>query len=410
MDINQFKEFFEQTATEHVVMDTDFTIVAASDSYLKVAMRSRENTIGRNVFDVFPDNPNDVSADGVSIIRGSFDRVLKHRSVVTLPVVKYDITRPESEGGGFVTKYWQPTNTPVFDEHHQVKYIITTVVDITENQALTFQNEEKEARAAELVVANKELAFQNEEKEKRAEELMAANKELEMFVHISSHDLQEPLRKLQIAASRIEDHDCEKITENGKDQFKRMKEAAHSMQTLIEDILTYATATKEPPVIEHSDLNTIIEEVIAGYKEIIDEKQAEIDVSELCEVKVIPFHFRQLMQNLIGNALKFTSPDRKPVIFIKSLNITYSKKNNIKLTPGKEYCHITVADNGIGFEPRYSEKIFEVFQRLHGKEQYNGTGMGLAIVKKIVESQHGVIIATGALGKGATFEIYIPST
>ena len=280
---------------------------------------------------------------------------------------------------------------------------------IVANEELVFQSEEKEKRATELIVANKELAYQNEEKEKRAKELSAANKELELFVHISSHDLQEPLRKLQIAASRIEGLDYENISENGKEQFRRMKNAAQSMQTLIEDILTYSNADNYEQTPERTNLNIIIAEVINEFKEIIEEKQATINITELFEVKIVPFHFRQLIRNLIGNALKFSHPERLPRILIRSNDVTYSKENLLHLIPGKEYCHISIADNGIGFEPQYNEKIFEVFQRLHGKERYQGTGIGLAIVKKIVESQHGFITATGTLNHGATFDIYIPT-
>ena len=243
----------------------------------------------------------------------------------------------------------------------------------------------------------------------QAVELTIANKELQLFVHISSHDLQEPLRKLQIAASRIDGEDYNALSANGKEQFKRMKDAAQSMQTLIEDILSYVGTNKAEAKIGDADLKNIIAEVASEYKEIIDETRATIDTKELSEVNVVPFHFRQIVRNLMGNSLKFSDPHKPLNIIIKSNNITTSKLHNPKLIPGREYCHISFADNGIGFEAEYNEKIFEVFQRLHGKEKYKGTGMGLAIVKKIVESKDGIITATGKLHEGATFDIYIPS-
>jgi two-component system, chemotaxis family, CheB/CheR fusion protein len=133
-----------------------------------------------------------------------------------------------------------------------------------------------------------------------------------------------------------------------------------------------------------------------------------IEVAEICEVNIIPFQFRQLMHNLIGNALKFSNPKIPPHIKISSVNITYSKINVANLPFRKEYCHITVSDNGIGFEKEYAEKIFEVFQKLHSKDEYAGTGIGLAIVKKIVDNHSGMITATSELNKGTTFDIYIP--
>ena len=129
----------------------------------------------------------------------------------------------------------------------------------------------------------------------------------------------------------------------------------------------------------------------------------------MCEANIIPFQFRQLMHNLISNALKFSKPDTSPHITIKSRNIICRKVNEANLTPGKEYCHITISDNGIGFETKFKDKIFEVFQKLHDKDEYAGTGIGLAIVKKIVDNHNGTIATKSELGKGASFDIYIPS-
>jgi two-component system CheB/CheR fusion protein len=149
--------------------------------------------------------------------------------------------------------------------------------------------------------------------------------------------------------------------------------------------------------------------VIGELKEAIQEKHATIDITELGAANVIVFQFRQLMHNLISNALKFSIPDIPPHIIIKSRLVRGSKLNNENLLPKKNYCHISVSDNGIGFDPQYRERIFEVFQRLHGKNKYNGTGIGLAIVKKIVENHNGIVTATSELKHGASFDIYIPA-
>ena len=281
---------------------------------------------------------------------------------------------------------------------------------IIANKELTFQNEEKEKRAAELIIANKELVIQNAEKEERAAELIIANRELESFTYISSHDLQEPLRKIQIFTTRLIADESQNLSDKGKEYVLRMQDAANRMQSLITDLLAYSRTTTSERKFETTDLNTIIEAVKNDFKETISAKHAIVEVAEICDVHIIPFQFRQLMHNLIGNALKFSNPDRPPHIIIKSRKIKGDKVKVQNLLTEKEYCHITVTDNGIGFDPQYKDHIFEIFKRLHDKEKILGTGIGLAIVKKIVENHNGAITATSELNKGATFDIYIPST
>ncbi len=242
------------------------------------------------------------------------------------------------------------------------------------------------------------------------DKLERMNKELESFTYISSHDLQEPLRKIQTFASRITEKEENNLSDYGKDMFNRMQDSAKRMQTLIQDLLAYSrTGTKERKF-ETTDLNEIIAEVKEDLKEELGEKHATIEANQLCDADIIPFQFRQLMHNLIGNSLKFSKQNGAPHIQITSEIATGSALRNPKLSPQNRYCHITVSDNGIGFEQQYGEKIFEVFQRLHGKEEYNGTGIGLSIVKKIVENHNGIITAKGQPNKGATFDIYIPAT
>ena len=185
--------------------------------------------------------------------------------------------------------------------------------------------------------------------------------------------------------------------------------AAGRMRQLIEDLLAFSRINTAERKFEKIDLNIIIDEVRTELKDTIQEKHATIEVAEICLANIIAFQFRQLMYNLLSNALKFSQPDIPPHIIIKTRNVRGSKLNNEKLSPEKDYCHITIKDNGIGFEPRFNDRIFEVFQKLHRQDVYTGTGIGLAIVKKIVENHNGIIIATGELKQGATFDIYIPA-
>lgn len=239
--------------------------------------------------------------------------------------------------------------------------------------------------------------------------LIEANKELESFNYISSHDLQEPLRQIQVLASRIIAEENKNLTDKGKNYFEKMQKAANHMQTLIANLLDYSRTKTVERKFETTDLRIIAEQVKTEFKDTINEKHATIEIGEMCEAKIIPFQFRQLMYNLIGNSLKFSTPDIPPHIKIESRNEKYSNGNNANLTFGKEYCHISISDNGIGFEPQYKDRIFEIFQRLHDKQTFEGTGVGLAIVKKIVEIHKGIITASSELNKGATFDIYIPT-
>lgn len=286
-----------------------------------------------------------------------------------------------------------------------------TIIEASIDPLVTINSDDvtEQKWVKDLRIANIELAFQNNEKEKRAAELAIANKELLAFTYISSHDLQEPLRKIQTFITIILENENENLSENGKYNFERMQLAAGRMQQLIDDLLAFSRVATTELNFEKTNLNQIIEEVKAELKDTIHEKQATIEIGELGTPNLIAFQFRQLMYNLISNALKFSNPEIPSYIIITKRMVKGHEVNNEKLSKGKSYFHIKVKDNGIGFEPHFSERIFGVFQKLHGKEVYSGTGIGLAIVKKIAENHNGIIAATGELKKGATFDIYIPS-
>ncbi|MEO5776924.1 MAG: PAS domain-containing protein [Flavobacterium sp.] len=245
--------------------------------------------------------------------------------------------------------------------------------------------------------------------EQKNQELEKMNRELQSFAYISSHDLQEPLRKIQTFSDQIIQREAENLSESGKDKFQRMQNAAHRMQNLINDLLAYSRTNIQERNLIATDLNKIVENIKDDLSEELLQSNATIEAEKLkCDVEIIPFQFYQLLFNLVSNSLKFSKPDVPPKITIKCEIQKGKKLNNENLLSDVDYCHITFSDNGIGFEQQYSERIFEVFQRLHGKEVYMGTGIGLAIVKKIIDNHNGIITATGKLGEGATFDIIFP--
>lgn len=257
------------------------------------------------------------------------------------------------------------------------------------------------------------LLQEREERTKALEqkniELQKMNVELESFAQVASHDLQEPLRKIETFSNFILEKDYDNLSANGKHYFNRLMNSVTRMQTLIRDLIMYTQVKAQSEVFVKTDIKQIIEDVKQNYSEEINQKGVIIELSEMCTVTVIPFQFEQLLQNLISNSIKFSKQGVNPVIHISSSIEKGDSQISNRLSPDKLYCHIVISDNGIGFDPEHSDKIFEVFQRLNGREEYEGTGIGLSIVKKIVDNHKGFITATGELNKGARFDIYIPS-
>ena len=246
------------------------------------------------------------------------------------------------------------------------------------------------------------------ELELKNEMLIRSNKELQSFNYVSSHDLQEPLRKIQTFVSRIEMKEMNTLSPDGVDMFGRLKIAAGRMQNLIDDLVAYSHADLSERNFEHSDLNQILDEVKEDLADRLKEKNAVIEAPELGQAYIIPFQFKQLLNNLIGNSIKYTSPGKPPHIKIEAKIVNRDEVPADKVYSSDKFCHIRLSDNGIGFSQEYSQRIFELFQRLHDRSRYDGTGIGLAIVRKIVENHDGFISAKGEEGVGAEFNIFIP--
>ena len=305
-----------------------------------------------------------------------------------------------------VTDYASKNNFSALPQ--KVKRALKETAELHEKEELL---EKLKLQTVALLIANKELELQNTEKEKRAIELLNANKELLAFNFISSHDLQEPLRKIQTFISIIMEKEINNISDAGKNNMKRIHVAATRMRQLIEDLLNFSKLGVADHNYEMNDLQAIIENVKLELKETIDQKQAVIKINGLIPVNIIAFQFHQLIYNLLSNTLKFSIPNVIPQITIASRIIKNKDFRLLNLSQSVETCdywNFYFNDNGIGFDADYNQTIFVVFQRLHNAQDYSGTGIGLAIVKKIVENHKGIIIADGHLNKGATFNIYIP--
>lgn len=292
--------------------------------------------------------------------------------------------------------------------------ILLSVEDITEQvkeREKRREIQEHHTKVLEEKIEERTIELKNAIEELRQinKELLETNKELEAFTYISSHDLQEPLRKIQTFAGLVLEKENQNLSDKGKTYFNVMQGAAKRMQKLIEDLLAFSSLNTSERTFQNVDLGTIIEEVLTNFTDVIKEKQATIELQELCKADVIVFQFRQLMHNLISNALKFSKPGVNPHIKIKSRIVHGSELKAKDLSPDQKYCHVSVSDNGIGFDEKFNEKIFEVFQKLHSKDEYPGTGIGLATVKKIVAHHNGEIFVDSALNKGATFDIYFPA-
>lgn len=293
------------------------------------------------------------------------------------------------------TYRWQLSRAlPQYDEHGNVEMWVGSSTDIHDQKTFVDQLEQKvKERTKELELANKELEVKNQE--------------LSSFAYISSHDLQEPLRKIQTFTSRIAETEAALSAVN-RQYFSRIQAAAGRMQTLIKDLLAYSRTNSAEHEYTLTDLNQMLREIRHELLENPANKHATIHVAHLPVVRVITFQFHQLFTNILSNSLKFAKENVPAIIHVQYETVNPGMENEHGLKPGTTYHHITISDNGIGFLPEYSQRIFEVFQRLHGRHEYEGTGIGLAICKKIVENHHGIIYGSSIQNKGADFHILIP--
>jgi signal transduction histidine kinase len=389
-----FRKLFESAPGLYLVLLPDLTIIAVSDAYLRATMTEREKILGRGIFEVFPDNPDDPNADGVRNLRASLQRVLQKGKADTMPVQKYDIRRPESEGGGFEERHWSPVNSPVFAQSGELTYIVHRVEDVTEFVKLKQFGLEQEKLTAELRTKAEHMEAEVYE---RARQLEEANRQrLESIGRLAggiAHDFNNLLAVILGKARR---------------GLEQIREAAGNAATLTRQLLAYSRQqVLEPQII---DLNDVVRKIEPLIRRLIGEDiDFKIDLDEkLGRVKADPGQIEQVIMNLAINAR-----DAMPVggkLIVETSNIDANEdyvRQHTTVAPGP-YATLSVSDTGMGFDRATKDRIFEPF--FTTKQKGKGTGLGLATVYGIVKQSGGHIWVYSEPGFGTIFKVYLPRT
>ena len=377
----RFRELANLSPVWIWITDNDINIEYANRALLDyVGVEKESEFTGQVWVDV-------VHPDDLAVVYAGFGKALEQQTGFALEyrVINHATSKFE---------WFKVLGVPKFEEGKMVGFI-GTAMNIDKQKSFADQlKEEVSSRTKQLADSNLKL-----------EEM---NKELQSFAYISSHDLQEPLRKIQMFSEVLMEKEYDKLSSSGKTKFEKIQSAAYRMQSFINDLLSYSRTDTEKRVFETIDLKNLVDDVINDLGEELSKKGGTITLKNSIEIEVVKFQFRQLMYNLLSNSIKYSRSDVAPVVTVETEIITNAKSIDENLLNNKEYVQITITDNGIGFEGQFSKKIFEVFQRLHSKQEYVGTGIGLAIVKKIVQNHLGSISAEGIPGEGSVFKILVP--
>ena len=403
-----FRVLFESAPSPYLILKPDFTIVAASNAYLRTTMTTRKEILGRGIFEVFPPNPDDPKAEGMRNLQESLERVLTLRVPDTLPVQKYDIRRPNIEGGDFEERFWSPVNSPVFDADGTLIYIIHRIEDVTdfvrlkaedgrhtqETEALRNRAEKMETemflRARELNQTNQKLRMANDK-------LALTMQELESFSYSVSHDLRAPLRHIQSFAELLKKDNTSTLSEKSVRYISIILDAGKRMGKLIEDLLEFSRMGRLEMLEVTVNMNEVVHEAIGEATAQNPDRKIEWTIAALPEVDADRPLLRQVWLNLISNAIKYTRQRELAKI-------------EVGVETKEEEVVFYVRDNGAGFNMTYGHKLFGVFQRLHRQEEFEGTGIGLANVRRIITRHGGRTWAEGEQGVGATFYFSLPLT
>jgi signal transduction histidine kinase len=386
-----FRDLFEAAPGLYLVLTPNLKIVAVSDAYLKATMTKRENILNKELFEVFPDNPDDPSADGVRNLRLSLERVKKNNCADTMAVQKYDVRRSAEDGGAFEERFWSPINAPVFDKNNKLSHIIHRVEDVTEFMLLK-QQMAKDGHENQQI---KEKAVEMEaEIYLRAQQLQQANEDLESFSYSVSHDLRAPLRAIIGFGQLLMEENGNALNESGIDHLTRVINAAKRMGLLIDGLLNLSKLSRKEIHKNKVDLTALAKELIAELR-LQDKRELTVTIQPDLVADGDTSLLRVVLQNLLSNALKFTTKT-------KEAKIEFGKKKENQKTI------FFIQDNGAGFDMAYSDKLFNAFQRLHSSHDFEGTGIGLATARKIIHRHNGAIWAQSSPDKGATFFFTIP--
>jgi PAS domain S-box-containing protein len=352
-----------------------------NDSFIEVAGKTYDEISGHFYWDTF--------AEARSYYEEALHSVVETGIAFYANEVALMLIRHGKEETIFVTFVY----SPLFGTNGKVNKVAVWVLENT-TQVVARQEIEQliKKRTADLAEANSNL--------------QKSNSDLAQFAHIASHDLQEPLRKIRTYGSRLEKIINPADTE-ARAYMVKINDSAARMSNLITDILTYAEFS-EGGVLVPIDLNVIIDEICIDFEVAVAEKDATIHYQHLPTIRGIRLQIGQLFTNLISNSLKFIKPGTSPNITIASFACTDAERAAMGLSAQATYHKIVVSDNGIGIDPNYTEQIFQIFKRLHGKLEFGGTGIGLAMCKRVMTNHHGEITAAGSDMNGARFEMYFP--
>jgi PAS domain S-box-containing protein len=383
-----FRALFNSLPGLYLVLTPDLQIAAASDAYLEATMTRRDEIVGRKLFEVFPDNPEDPKASGVANLQASLRRVLNKGKTEVMPIQRYDI-RGSNET--YEERYWSPVNSPLLGPDKSVEYIIHRVEDVTQFVKQKREGSEGNARMeAEIYRSAQGMQAANQQ-------LLAANAELEAFSYSVSHDLRAPLRHIDGFADLLIKHAGSSLDDKGRRYIKTISDSAKRMGALIDDLLVFSRIGRAEMQPRKVDLNLLSDEVINELRVETQGRNVEWKRQGLPVVIGDQSLLRQVLVNLFSNAVKYTRP-RDPAVIefgFETLPTEYS---------------IYVRDNGVGFDMAYVNKLFGVFHRLHRGDEFEGTGIGLANVQRIIRRHGGRTWAEGKVGEGATFHFSLPIT
>jgi PAS domain S-box-containing protein len=380
-----FRALFESVPDLCVVLTPDLRIVAVSDAYLRAAMTTREQMLGKDIFHhVFPDNSDEVEMARCRNLRTSLQRVIDNLLQDVMTVQKYHVRRPESEGGGFEARYWSPVNTPVLGRDGELRYILHAVRDVT--------GFVQEGHEVEKIT---ELEFRVHERTKQLQDTI---RELESFSYSVSHDLKAPLRAIDGFSRILIEEYADKLDADGRHVLNVIRTSTLKMGNLIESLLDLARLGRKQMRLVDTDMQALVKTIFHEIRAAAPERSVELHCGPLHRVKADPVLMQQVLMNLLSNAFKFTRHRPKAVIQVGS-----------ELRQSSREIVFWVRDNGVGFEMQYVDKLFGVFQRLHTDREFDGTGIGLAIVQRAVHRHSGRVWAESVLGEGATFYFSLPA-